>query len=305
MERLSEATHIPTLRLAIAQLNYKIGDLAANFAKMRRAVESAREQGAELVVFSELAITGYPPLDLVHRRGVIEAQLRYVEELAKLTDEDFGIITGFVDQNRGDGKHFFNAAALLHEGEIKGRVHKTLLPTYDVFNEARYFEANQTFEALDFKGIKLGISICEDAWTLQNGWEMPSYVPDPIAEQVRRGAQLLINLSASPFGMDKASFRKELLGGHARTHGRPLVFVNQIGGHDELVFDGQSYIFNPNGEVVAQLKDFEEDLLVADIPLKMFVGSPTWIRPAATSIEEQAHRALVLGLRDYVHKTVF
>jgi NAD+ synthase (glutamine-hydrolysing) len=295
-----------SLRVALAQLNYKVGDLDANVAKIREAVASARAGGAELVVFSELALTGYPPQDLVHRKGFIDAQLRHLEALSALTDDDFGIVVGFIDRNPGKGKHLFNAAALLHEGKVKARVHKTLLPTYDVFTEARYFEPNDVFEPVSFKGVALGITICEDSWTIPSGWEMPAYSVDPLAELANKGADLLINLSASPFGMTKASFRKGLLGGHARALGKPLVFVNQIGGNDELVFDGCSYAFNQDGELVARLKSFEEDLLVTEIYYtKMFIGEPSWMRPAPATAEEEARQALVLGLRDYVHKTGF
>ncbi|MFU8803165.1 MAG: NAD+ synthase, partial [Bradymonadaceae bacterium] len=184
-------------------------------------------------------------------------------------------------------------------------------PTYDVFTEARYFEPNTVLDIPTFKGIHLGISICEDAWNSPNSWEMPEYAIDPIAEQVSAGAEILLILSASPFGIKKSAFRKELLSAHARVHHLPFIFVNQVGGNDELVFDGCSLLFAPGGELKVELQDFEEDLLVVDIPL---VSNPLdepmpdvrqWMRPVATTIEEEARRAIVLGLRDYIHKSGF
>ncbi|MBA2664651.1 MAG: NAD+ synthase [Bradymonadaceae bacterium] len=306
---MTHAEQSSRLRIGLAQLNYKVGDLEANFAKIAATIERARAQGVELVVFSEMALIGYPAMDMVHRKSMLDAQLANLERVAKLTDASLGVVVGYVDYNHdARGKHLYNAAALCHDGKVVARIHKSLLPTYDVFDEERYFERAQRVGTHLFKGVRLGISICEDAWNSPNGWEMPRYANDPISALVKDGAELLINISASPFGIDKNLFRRELLAGHAQKHARSFVFVNQVGGNDELIFDGRSFVLSPQGELVCQLGDFVEDFAVIDLPI--LAGAPVSLDPAllhptTTAEAEQAYRALVLGLRDYVHKSGF
>jgi len=300
------------MRVAVAQLNYTIAAFEANFEKISTAVGRARSEGAELMVLSELSTLGYPLVDLVERDDIVEKNLRQLERISALTDDDFGIVAGFVDRNpESDGKALFNSAALLWRGEVAGTVQKVLLPTYDVFDEARYFEEGGKNPLVEFKGLKLGLSICEDAWSDPELWDRKLYRRDPVAEAAEAGAELLINISASPFVVGKAALRRDMVFRHARRHRLPFVYVNQAGANDELVFDGHSMILDGEGTLLLRARDFAEDLLVCDIPIQSARTPenpapeiPT-IRDVAEGEEETTLRALVLGLRDYVRKTGF
>jgi NAD+ synthase (glutamine-hydrolysing) len=296
-----------TLSIALAQLNYTVGDLEGNFERLRRATERARDAGADLVVFSECALLGYPPRDLVERAELVGAQLGYLDRLAALSDDQLGILVGFIDRaDAGRGRPLRNAAALCHGGRVVGRVYKRLLPTYDVFDEDRYFEPARAATIHEFKGVKLGISICEDAWNEPDFWERPRYWCDPVAELVDEGAELLINIAASPFHMHKGEFRRRLIASHAASHERTMVFVNQVGAHDELVFDGRSFITAPSGEVTCRLAEFEEDFVVREVSTE---ASATDLEPLLAAVSEeaaaQAIEAVVLGIRDYFGKSGF
>ncbi len=299
------------MRIAIAQLNFTIGAFEANFSKIRAAVGEARAEGAELVVLSELATVGYPLVDLVERRDFVDRNLEQLERLAGLSDDDFGLVVGFVDRNRRDqGKGLHNGAALLWRGQLAGAVHKCLLPSYDVFDEARYFEAGCGNHLLDFKGIKLGVTICEDAWSDPALWDRRLYGRDPVLEAAEKGADVLINISASPFTLGKADLRRDMIRRHAASTGLFFVYVNQVGANDELVFDGHSMIVDGRGDEVVRARDFDEDLLVYDIPSRAMgrngaAGVPGDLRTCAADPEEQALSALRLGLRDYVRKSGF
>lgn len=300
------------MRIALAQLNYTIAAFELNYRKIEEAAAQARGEGVELMVLSELSALGYPLIDLVEREDLVEKNLRILDRVAALTDENFGILIGFVERNRRDeGKALHNAAALLWKGQIVGTVRKILLPTYDVFDEARYFEPGKVNPVLEFKGIPLGVSICEDAWSDPRLWDRKLYRRDPVRESVDAGARLLINLSASPFNLGKAEQRREMVFRHARNSGLYFVYVNQAGANDELVFDGHSMVVDPRGELVLRARDFAEDLLVCDLPEealqegKQVVAGPLTIREVASSEEEQIFRALVVGLRDYVRKSGF
>ncbi|MFW5967638.1 MAG: NAD+ synthase [Persicimonas sp.] len=295
------------LRIAIAQRNYTVGDLAKNTVLIEESVERARRNGADLVVFSECALLGYPPRDMVERTDLIDRQLDALERIARLSDEKLGIIVGFIDKNDASrGKPLRNAAALCHGGRVVGRVAKRLLPTYDVFDEDRYFEPGDRAQIHTFKGVELGISVCEDAWNEPDFWERPRYQVDPIAEQVEAGAELLINIAASPFHLNKGEFRRRLLASHATSLKRSIVFANQIGAHDELIFDGRSLIVGPNGRVDCRLAEFEEDFIVREVPVGERSGAPSpHLRPTCESRAEQANRAVTLGIRDYFEKSGF
>lgn len=307
-----------TLRLALAQLNYRVGDLDKNVGLIEEHAERARDQGADLLVLSECALLGYPPRDMVERDDLIARQLDALEHVAALSDDALGIIVGYIDRNDApQGKPLRNAAALCHRGEVVGRVFKRLLPTYDVFDEDRYFEAGETAQTFNFKGVELGISICEDAWNERDFWERPLYWVDPIAELADAGAELLVNIAASPFHLNKGPFRRRLIASHASGHELPMIFVNQIGAHDELIFDGRSMVVTADGELDCRLAEFDADFLVREIP----VGRPAAAGPDAvdpTPIGQQPHladvseadadqarKALVLGIRDYFHKSGF
>ncbi len=299
------------MRIAIAQLNYTVAAFDRNLEIIRNAVAEARSKGADLIVLSELSTVGYPLVDLVERDDLVERNLRQLDQLAALTDDRLGIVAGFVDRNtRNEGKALHNAAALLWKGRVAGRVHKCLLPTYDVFDEARYFEPGGEASLLDFKGIRLGVTICEDAWSDPALWDRHLYRRDPVREAAEAGADVLINLSASPFTLGKAELRRDMIRRHAASTGRFFVYVNQVGANDELVFDGHSMIVDPQGTTVVRARDFDEDLLVYEIPdealgRRGIAGTPGTIRPVALSAEDRALRTLETGLRDYVRKSGF
>ena len=300
------------MRIALAQLNFTVGAFGANFARMRRGVERARAQHADLLVFTELAATGYPPRDLVQRAAFVDDNLELVERLAALSDDRLGVVVGFVDRNPGaDGKSLYNAAAVCHQGRVIARRHKCLLPTYDVFDEDRYFEPARSLVPVDFRGVKLGVHICEDVWTSEDILPRRLYHRDPVDELAAQGAQLFINLSSSPFDTSKAEVRRQLIRRKAKQHGRYFLYVNQVGGNDELVFDGHSLGIDATGEVFVRGRDFEEDFLVCDVPDEALTGAPSPARhlgtlgPVSATSIEAAWKALVLGLRDYVGKCGF
>ncbi|MGM0557682.1 MAG: NAD+ synthase [Myxococcota bacterium] len=295
------------LRLAIAQNNYRIGDLHLNFGLIEASVDRAREAGADLLVLSECALLGYPPRDLVEREEVIEEQLEYLERVASLTDDDLGVVLGYIDKTgREAAKPLRNAAALCYGGQVQAKVYKRLLPTYDVFDEDRYFEPGHTAETCTFKGVELGISICEDAWNERDFWERPLYPVDPIAELAEAGAEVMINVSASPFHIGKGAFRRRMMTSHADSHNCWFVLANQVGGHDELIFDGRSVIIAPDGTLACRLAEFEEDFCLHDIyPDLDTPKAETSVAEETETAAAQARKALVLGIRDYVHKTGF
>ncbi|MEJ2110981.1 MAG: NAD+ synthase, partial [Acidobacteriota bacterium] len=287
------------MKIALAQINTTVGDINGNRDIALRAIDKARESSAELVVFPELCLTGYPPRDLLGLHGFVESNLDALNRIASKT-EGIGVIIGFLDRNRkNEGRSFHNAAAFLAEGKIQSITHKTLLPTYDVFDEDRYFEPADRVHLVPFKGRTLGISICEDAWNAEDFWSRPLYTSNPIRSQVEKGADLLVNISASPYEMTKLRTRYEMLRNHVRQLGVPLVYVNLVGGNDDLIFDGNSIVIGSDGTIVAQGKSFEEDLIVAD--------------PDATNGQPFAEgepianlfHALATGTRDYIHKCGF
>lgn len=289
------------MKIALAQLNYTVGAIESNSRKIVEYTRQAQKLGAELVVFSEMAITGYPPKDLVERKDFIDKNLHNLKWIASEIPKKIGVVCGYIDRNtRHDGKPLNNAAALLSGGKIISRHYKSLLPTYDVFDEARYFQPASEACTVDFQGIRLGITICEDIWNDKNFWNKQKYAHDPIEKLIDQKPQLLISINASPFTMGKRELRFDMLSNTAKRHGLPLVYVNQVGGNDSLIFDGCSAAFAPDGNRFAQAKDFEEDMIIID--LKKLSGPKQEL--AATEIE-QVHRALILGLRDYFQKCEF
>jgi len=300
------------MRLAIAQLNFKIGAFRSNLERMRQAVASAREQRADLVLFTELATVGYPPRDLLDRPDFVRRNLEQLERVAALSDDDLGIVVGYAEPDpSGAGKGLFNSAALCHRGRVVDSYRKCLLPTYDVFDEARYFEPGPEARPLVFKGIPLGVTVCEDAWNDPDFWPRRLYRRDPVAELVAGGARLLLNISASPFTVGKGMFRRDMLAQEAVKHRRYLFCANQVGGQDELVFDGHSLGIDPCGETVLRADDFAEDLLVYEVPdseLELGHGRPGQrgvLRPVAETAAAEVCSALVLGLADYASKCGF
>jgi NAD+ synthase (glutamine-hydrolysing) len=293
------------MRIALAQLDFIVGAFDANFAKMRGAIEQAGRESADLVVFSELATTGYPPRDLLHHEGFVDRNLELLDRIAQLSTGRLSILTGFVDRNPAtEGKRLFNSAALCQSGRVVARQHKSLLPTYDVFDEDRYFEPARALAPMMFGGRRLGVTICEDVWNAADFWPERLYHRDPVRELVDGGAEILINISASPFELGKAALRREMIRLEGKKYGRYFFYVNQVGGNDELVFDGHSIGIAPDGSEVVRARDFAEDFVVYDVPAAGAAGTSV-LRDVSASDEEAAYRALVLGLRDYACKCGF
>ena len=287
------------MKIALAQINTTVGDINGNRDRVIQALGKARDLGADIAAFPELCLTGYPPRDLLGLHGFVEANFRAVQEIAAHSGS-MGVVVGFVDRNRKkEGRDFYNAAAFLAEGTIQAVVHKTLLPTYDVFDEDRYFESAESVQVVRFRGQTLGISICEDAWNSEDFWSRPLYSTDPIREQVELGADLLINISASPYEIGKPRLRFQMLLDHVQKHRVPLVYVNLVGGNDDLLFDGNSLALGKNGNVIAQGRSFAEDLLVIDTESAEDRGYQE-----GESLEN-LFQALVLGTRDYARKCSF
>jgi NAD+ synthetase len=287
------------MNVALAQINTTVGDVRGNRDRVLRAMERAAPLGADMVVFPELCLTGYPPRDLLGLHGFVDANIRAVEEISVRTGR-MGVILGFVDRNRkGEGKEYFNGAAVLREGKVQAVVHKMLLPTYDVFDEDRYFERSSEVRPIQFCGRCLGISICEDAWNSRDFWPKRMYHTDPVQSLVERGAGLIINISASPFEVDKPQFRYRMLLDHVLRHQVPLVYVNLIGGNDDLLFDGSSFVLGKHGNIIAQGKSFSEDLFIADTDSDVDFG----YRQEGEA--ESLFHALVMGTRDYGFKCGF
>ena len=290
------------MRLLLLQLNPVIGDLHGNADKIRQGVVSAGRDSCDLAVTPELALTGYPPRDLLLFRSYVERTLEAAGALAADLEGYPPVLVGAARPNPSPvGRPLSNVALLLHGGKVLESFGKTLLPTYDVFDEDRYFEPARGPQILELAGTKVGISICEDIWNDADFWNRKRYHSDPILELVRAGARCLVNISASPFTAGKQQLREKMLSGIARKYRIPLLYVNQAGGNDDLVFDGRSCAFNPSGELIARAAPFSEDALSLDI----FQDSPAGIHPDDFSPESEIWNALVLGTRDYVLKTGF
>ena len=287
------------MKIGLLQLNYTVGDFQYNIQHIREAVAQAASAGAEFCVGSELAIWGYPARDLLLNPGLVEAAWKLTEELALALKDLPPTILGVAEPNpEPEGKPLFNSAVLLQDGEIKQTWRKSLLPTYDVFDEARYFEPGTNNKIWEFKNRRIGITICEDAWNDQDFEHTQRYANDPVSKLSQEQPDLIVNLSGSPFVLDKHQKRREIFQGIARKYQVPFVFVNQVGGHDDLIFDGRSMVIDKDGAVIAQAAAFQEQTVVADL---------TQINPdtEGMSQEEEAWQAMVLGVKDYARKTGF
>ena len=285
--------------LALAQLNTTVGDLTGNEARILSAYQQGVAAGAGLVVVPELALTGYPPRDLLLRPAFVDANLAALDRLAAQTGET-GLLVGFVGRHPiCPGRELTNSAALLCGGKVVAIRHKTLLPTYDVFDEDRYFEPAAENLPVSFRGHRLGITICEDLWNDEDFWPARRYRPNPAVTLADAGADLIVNLSASPWHLGKERTRHAMLSSLAAKAGRPVFYCNLAGGNDELVFDGQSVAYRADGTLMAQGAAFAEDFLLVDTE-----ASGT-IAPRVRADEAMLHDALVLGTRDYLHKCGF
>jgi NAD+ synthase (glutamine-hydrolysing) len=289
------------MKIALLQVNPTVGDLAGNAGLILDALQQAAALGADLAVTPELALVGYLPRDLLLSPGFVAKSWQTLERLAGDAAALPPVLVGLPEPNSSDeGRPLYNSAALLRAGRVDQRFRKSLLPTYDVFDEDRYFEPFHGAQTLDIAGRRIGISVCEDIWNDRDFWKRRRYHHDPIEELDGAGAQLVINLSASPFTAGKHRRREEMLSSMARKHKMPLAYVNQFGGNDDLVFDGRSCVFDATGAAVARGRSFGPDVVVCDID----AARPT--APAGDlDVESEIWRALVLGTRDYVRKCGF
>jgi NAD+ synthase (glutamine-hydrolysing) len=313
--------------IAIAQLNPIIGDLAGNAAKILTAAKQCSERSVRLLLTPELSLCGYPPRDLLIHDGFVADMAIALERLAKELPPELAVLVGAVTTNERaaetGGKPLFNSTALLEAGKVKQIFHKRLLPTYDVFDEDRYFEPGtesnffalkrtssverdeMTEEDSDDDLIRIGVTICEDFWNDERFWGRRNYATNPVAELVNHDLDLLVNLSASPFAVNKQKLREAMIQHSAKQYDLPIVYVNQVGGNDDLLFDGNSVAFGKDGQLVGRAHAFSEDLLVLDFDAhdRKLIGS-TMVDLPETEAEE-IWRALVLGLGDYVRKCGF
>jgi len=288
------------VKIALGQINPTVGDFSGNAAKIIQYALQARSAGAGLILFPELAVSGYPPRDLVERPLFVEHSRATVERIAAET-LGIAVICGTVTPAEAEsGKKVMNSAALLRDGRVAFIQSKMLLPTYDVFDEMRNFAPAKSQRVFSFGGNEMALTICEDAWNDKRFWNRRLYGVDPVEELVRAGGNFVLNISASPFWLGKRELRRDMLSSIARNQKVPVALVNQVGGNDSLVFDGSSIVIAPDGRVIAQGKSFEEDLIYFD--------SETLTGDMHSSVEGEeasAYEALVLGTRDYVRKCGF
>lgn len=294
------------MKIALAQINPTVGDFSGNLERIVDASRRAAAQGARLAVFSELAICGYPPADLLEKPSFLARCRTAVTELAAATR---GLPTAVavgvaLPADGNSGKPAVNAAVLLDGGSVILEQHKRLLPFYDVFDEQRYFAAAREQHVVELDGVRLAITICEDAWNDKNFWPRRLYKTDPMEELMKQKPDVHINLSSSPFWHSKRALRREMLAAIARRDGIPVLMCNQVGGNDSLIFDGSSLAINGSGELIAQAASFREDLVVLDPFIDPFID-PFSVAAPEEDETSAAYEALVLGTRDYVRKCGF
>lgn len=310
------------MKIAIAQLNPIIGDLKGNADAILNAAKSAAAQGVKLLLTPELSLCGYPPRDLLMQECFVQDMAIALQHLATSLPLEIAVLVGTVEINPNckelGGKPLFNSAALLQNGKIQQIFHKRLLPTYDVFDEDRYFEPGScsNFFTLKieesnrdpiFTQIRIGVTICEDVWNDAKFWDKRLYTANPIADLAEQEVDLLVNLSASPYAIGKQKLREAMLAHSAIQHNLPLIYANQVGANDDLIFEGNSVAFNRIGELVGRASAFTNDLLVLEFDLGKgdFVSQTSGVNPLPDNEEEEIFKALVLGVRDYARKCGF
>lgn len=289
------------MKIALAQLNYHIGNFESNTQKIISHIELAKTKGADIVVFAELAICGYPPRDFLEFEDFISLCEKAAQEIAKHCTTIACIVGLPVKNPVIEGKDLFNAAYFIADGEVKHVVKKALLPTYDVFDEYRYFEPNTQFDCVTYKGKKIALTICEDLWNINDN---PLYVSCPMDELIKQQPDLMINIAASPFDYRHDEDRIKVLADNAKKYRLPLCYVNQVGAQTEIIFDGGSLVFDEEGSLKAEMKYFEEDLQVFDLDEVQNVKNKYPAAERSTDIE-QIHDALILGIKDYFAKSGF
>lgn len=289
------------MKIALAQVNYHIGNFESNTEKIISNINWAKAKGADIVVFAELAICGYPPRDFLEFEAFVSLCENAAQEIAKHCTSIACIVGLPIKNEVVEGKDLYNAAYFIANGEVKQIVKKALLPTYDVFDEYRYFEPNTIFDCVDYKGKKIALTICEDLWNINDN---PLYVSCPMDELIKQQPDLMINIAASPFDYGHDEDRIKVLADNAKKYQLPLFYVNQVGAQTEIIFDGGSLVLDQEGSVKAEMKYFEEDLQVFDLDEVQNVKNKY---PSAerTSDIEQIHAALILGIKDYFSKSGF
>ncbi|WKV08511.1 NAD+ synthase [Thermoanaerobacterium sp. CMT5567-10] len=289
------------MKIALAQLNPTVGDIKNNCEKIIKYIKEAKKANMDLIVFPELSIIGYPPKDLLYNPDFLETSYSALNELILPETNGIGVIVGIATKDKEKDYMLHNSALLLYNGKIIGQADKTLLPNYDVFDEQRYFEPAKSRTCFDFKGMRLAVNICEDIWNDKDFWERPRYDIDVLEEQYKLNPDIFINISASPYNLGKQELRTKMVKQISKKYKLPLIYVNQVGGNDELIFDGNSFAINSNGDRVVNLRSFSEDIAFVDTenldelkPLQEIKEDISWV-----------HDALILGLKDYFRKTGF
>ncbi len=297
------------MKIAIAQINPTIGDLLLNAQKIVEAAQRAASSGARLLLTPELSLCGYPPRDLLLNPSFVSAMGITLEKLAQDLPPNLAVLVGTVELNLeasiSGGKTLFNSMALLENGKVKQVFHKRLLPTYDVFDERRYFEPGLQANYFTLDNIHIGVTICEDLWNDEEFWGKRSYTVNPIADLAILGVDLIVNLSASPYSFSKQQFRETILKYSAVRFQQPIIYANQVGGNDDLIFDGRSFALNRQGEIMCRARGFDTDLVVVEFDeaqRDLQLGS---VAPVYESEDEEIWQALVLGVRDYARKCRF
>ena len=288
------------MKISINQINPVIGDFEHNLSLISEALKISSDSGCSLAVFPELSLMGYPPKDLLEKPAFITRNLEYMEKLAKEAGE-MNIVCGFVDKNQtGNGKDLINGAAFIHNGKIACKGGKKLLPSYDVFDETRYFEPAEESLVFELDGTKIGVSICEDIWNVGDIENLPHYSKDPVAELCEKGVDIHINISASPYTLDKPLLRMKVLEKICQKHGVPIIYCNQVGGNDDLIFDGSSMVVDKKGQLILLGKEFDTDMFIWDTEKTYSpVLNPWPLR------EESIINCLTIGTHDYVRKCGF
>ncbi|MEH2353018.1 NAD+ synthase [Nostoc sp.] len=297
------------MKIAIAQINPTIGDLLLNAQKILEAAQRAASSGVRLLLTPELSLCGYPPRDLLLNPSFVEAMGITLQNLAEDLPPNLAVLVGTVEPNIqahiSGGKSLFNSIALLENGKIKQVFHKRLLPTYDVFDERRYFEEGLQANYFTLDNIDIGVTICEDLWNDEEFWGKRSYTVNPIADLAILGVDLIVNLSASPYTVGKQQFRETMLRHSAVRFQQPMIYANQVGGNDDLIFDGRSFALNRQGEIMCRARGFDTDLLVVEFDETQRDFQLASVAPVYESEDEEIWQALVLGVRDYARKCRF
>ncbi|MCP6759420.1 MAG: NAD+ synthase [Fischerella sp. CENA71] len=297
------------MKIAIAQLNPTIGDLPKNAQKILEAAQQAVAKGARLLLTPELSLCGYPPRDLLLNPSFVEAMSITLQQLARDLPPNLAVLVGTVEENlqakKTGGKTLFNSIAWLEAGKVKQIFYKRLLPTYDVFDEHRYFEPGLQANYFTLDDINIGVTVCEDLWNDEEFWGKRSYTVNPIADLAILGVDLIVNLSASPYTLSKQRFREAMLSHSAVRFRQPIIYTNQVGGNDDLIFDGRSFALNRQGEIICRSRGFDTDLSIIEFDQEARDFKLGLIAPNCECEEEEIWQALVLGVRDYVRKCGF